>query len=131
VDGEVLTIAIESSSTQDRHGIWLRTDRGISVAGQLCPSVDLWADTAPAIVSLQCHTSNGSLSFYNIWERRGRRNSQSESSGMLVTELRDGWRYHCNDFGFDSAFDKLVFRVERDIGPNKPVQPTPACPPRG
>jgi hypothetical protein len=32
---------------------------------------------------------------------------------MLVDELPSGRRYRCNDFGFDTAFDKLVFRVER------------------
>ncbi len=114
-DGDVLRIAIESASTLHRQGVWFRADNGISVAGQRCASVDLWADTAPEVVPLQCHTSDGYLSFYNIWERRGVRDSQSESSGMVVTELPDGWRYKCNDFGFDSDFDKLVFRVERGV----------------
>jgi hypothetical protein len=113
VDGEVLTVIVESTSTPYRQGVWLRSDQGITVAGQRAPSVELWADTAPNHVVLQCHTSNGGLSVYNIWEHRAVRGSQSESSGMMVTESPNGRRYRCNDFGWEDRFDKLVFRIER------------------
>jgi hypothetical protein len=32
---------------------------------------------------------------------------------MRVTELPTGWRFGCNDIGFETAFDKLIFRIER------------------
>jgi hypothetical protein len=32
---------------------------------------------------------------------------------MRVEELERARRYRCNDIGFDTAFDKLVFRIER------------------
>ena len=76
----------------------------------------LWQDTAPTVVSLTCHTANGFLSFYNVWFS-GRvstsQESQSHSSGMLAEEILGGRRYRCNDIGFDTRFQKLVFSIQR------------------
>ena len=94
--------------------MWLRTDRGLLVNDQFGPSVELWVDTAPPEVVAHCMTGDGNLSVYNIWDSgRGRgRESQGHSSGMLVEDLPDGRRYRCNDIGFDTNFDKLVFRIQ-------------------
>ena len=114
VDGEVITVTFEAVNSERRQGVWLRTDRGLEINGQHCGSADLWYDTAPREVLCTCHTSDGHLSIYNITTlANGHRISQAASSGMLVEELPCGRRYRCNDIGFDTAFDKLVFRVER------------------
>ena len=90
---------------------------------QFAPSMDLWVDTAPPEVVAHCMTADGNLSVYNIWDSgRGRgRESQAHSSGMLVEDLPDGRRYRCNDIGFDTNFDKLVFRImfERGCDPRE------------
>lgn len=112
VDGELIQITFESVKSELRQGIWMRTDKGLDINNQHCPSVDLWYDTAPKKVRCKCYTSTGCLSVYNIWES-GQRLSQCASSGMRIEELANGRRYHCNDFGFETNFDKLVFRIER------------------
>ncbi len=112
-DDELLRLTFESVNSPLRQGVWLRTDRGLHIANQLCLSADLWQDTSPREVMIHCHTTDGFLHLYNIWEDSGRRESQMWTTGMLVEELPTGRRYRCNDFGFDTEFDKLVFRLER------------------
>jgi len=108
-----VVVTFESVQPGRRQGIWLKTDGGIWVNGQMCPSVELWYDTAPSPVVCRCISSDGKLFLYNIWERQGVSSSLSYSSGMLVEEVPAGRRYRCNDIGFDTQFGKLVFRVER------------------
>jgi hypothetical protein len=115
-DGEVLTLHFESVDSPWRQGVWLRTDAGITVNGQRAPSMTIWQDIAPSIVPFTCHTSNGFLSFYNIWYSRRLATeveSLSHSSGMLAEEILGGFRYRCNDIGFNTQFQKLVFSIQR------------------
>jgi len=115
-DGEVLTLHFESVASPWRQGVWLRTDRGITINGQTAPSMVLWQDTASAVVLFTCHCTNGFLSFYNVWysaKTATEMESPSYSSGMLAEELPDGLRYRCNDIGFDTQFQKLVFSIRR------------------
>jgi len=113
VHNEIIRIVFEEAHSSWRQGIWLRTDEGLEVNGELCPSVVLWYDTAPREVLCRCFTSDGCLSIYNIWNKGDGRQSQGWSSGMLIEELPNGRRYRCNDVGFDTQFDKLVVQVER------------------
>ena len=115
-NAEWIKVVFESYSSPWRQGVWLRTDDRIIVNGVSCKSVELWSDTAPQEVICQCFTSDGMLSVYNIWDRGNGRESQSWTSGMLVEQFRNGRRYRCNDIGFDTNFDKIVFRVERVSG---------------
>ncbi|MEI5908418.1 hypothetical protein WAK64_15315 [Bacillus spongiae] len=91
----------------------MRTDEGIEIEGQMCPSLVLWEDTAPKEVMIKCFTDNGVLSFYNIWDKGTGRQSQLHTSGMLISESDNRLIYHCNDIGFDTNFDKLVFSIEK------------------
>ena len=75
--------------------------------------LDIWQDTASGEVLIECHTERPFLHLYNIWDKGGRRESQSGSSGMLVEKLPAGRRYSCGDIGFDTDFKRLVFRLER------------------
>jgi hypothetical protein len=113
-DGERLRLVFESTNATTRQGVWLKCDRGIEIEGTRHASVDLWSDTAPKMVAFVCHAADGKLSVYNIWEDGGRRSSQGHTSGMRVEELANGRRYGCNDVGFDTAFDRIVFRIERE-----------------
>jgi hypothetical protein len=108
-NGEKIKIIFESVSSTWRQGVWLKTDKGLVVNGIHCVSVDLWFDTAPREVKCECFTKDGFLSVYNIWDagRGYKRESQALSSGMLIDELPNGRRYHCNDIGFETEFDKF------------------------
>eukprot|EP01034_Spumella_vulgaris_P007667 gene7667-9767_t len=67
-DKEIINVVFESSSSAWRQGIWLCSDKGLIVNGQLCPSVELWIDTAPDKISIECRTEKGLLHVYNIWD---------------------------------------------------------------
>jgi hypothetical protein len=88
----------------------LYEDGGIK--GRLC----LWLDEPFLPVEVTCHTRDGHIHIYNVWNDgnlwhaiHGRRNG----AGMTVEEISNGFRYHCNDGYPDEDFDDIVFRVER------------------
>ena len=114
-DGEEIQLVFESINSTWRQGVWLSTDKGITINNELCPSADLWMDNSPKEVICICHTKSGFLSVYNIWDENDGygRQSQAYTSGMLIEELPNGRRYHCNDFGFEPKFDNINFRIER------------------
>jgi hypothetical protein len=112
-DGDLLTLTFESTNSPWRQGIWLKTNEHLLINQVQCPSAQIWQDTAPKEVFIECHTSDKRLQLYNIWDRGNGQESQSWTSGMLVEELPNGRRYHCNDIGFDTDFAKLIFRIER------------------
>lgn len=116
-DGERLHVVFEASNSPWRQGVFVRTDRFLIVDGMKCRSVELWRDTAPETVTIECHTYKGLLHLHNVWDSGTGSASQAWSSGMLVEELPAGRRYRCNDIGFDTNFDKRVFRIERVSGP--------------
>ncbi len=74
-------------------------------------SVDLWIDTASQEVLCSGKTHE-IITVYNIWEKNGKRSSLSHSSGMLVEDIPNGKRFHCNDVGFSTKFDKIIFKIE-------------------
>ena len=112
-DGDLIKLTFESTNSPWRQGVWMKTDQYVVVNQMRCPSVQLWQDTAPGEVLIECHTRNGRLHVYNIWDRGMGTNSQSWTSGMLVEEIPNGRRYRCNDIGLETDFGKLVFRLER------------------
>jgi hypothetical protein len=112
-DGEKLRLTFESKNSDWMQGVWLSCENGISIDEETHPSVYLWYNELPSSQELICHTSDGYLSVYNVWNRGYGPNSQGHTSGMLVEDLPNGKRYHCNDSGFDTNFDKVVFRIER------------------
>jgi len=111
--GERMRLVFEAVNSPWRQGVWLKCDRGIEIEGQHAPSVNLWRDSAPRVVTFTCHAGDGLLDVYNIWDAGQGRQSQAYTSGMRVEDLPRGRRYSCNDIGFDAAFDRLVFRLER------------------
>jgi hypothetical protein len=113
-DGEKIKITFLNKVSNNRQGIWLATDKGISVNNLTLPQIDLWEDTAPKEeTTITCYTDVGLLSFYNIWDNGNGRNSQVDSSGMIVEEKGNKLIYRCNDYGFDTNFEKLIFSIEK------------------
>jgi hypothetical protein len=111
-NGDRLRMKFEAKNSKWRQGVWLKTDKGIEVSDHQFGSVELWTDTAPDEVEIKFRTADGLLHLYNIWDKGGGRESQSYTSGMLVEEIPNGRRYRCNDIGFATQFDKLIFTVE-------------------
>lgn len=112
-DGERMRLVFEAAQSPWRQGVWLKCDRGLEVDGGHHAGLDLWSDNSPAEIICTCRTSDGKLHLYNIWDAGQGRQSQAYTSGMRVEVLENGWRYRCNDIGFDTAFDRLVFMLER------------------
>lgn len=112
-DGERLALTFESVRSDLRQGVFMMIDGDIVIHGKPYGSADLWQDVEPQSMVMECRTKRGALMLYNIWEEKGKRDSQSWASGMLTEELVRGWRYRCHDFGPELVFDKLVFRLER------------------
>jgi hypothetical protein len=111
-NGETVLLTFESKNSEWLQGVWLMCDMGIEVDGIFNRSVMLWYETASKQVNVKCHTNNGLLNIYNIWDRGYGPNSQSHSSGMVIEEIPKGRRYKCNDIGLQTIFDKLVFKIE-------------------
>lgn len=107
-----------STNSKYKQGIRLAIDAGdgyIEVNDIQAEGVQLWEDICPKRVKIKCVSSEGKLSIYNIFDvgtERGGVKSQVDSSGMLIEE-HDGYKvYKCNDAGFETSFDKLVFRIQ-------------------
>jgi hypothetical protein len=112
-DGEKLKLVFESKKSDWEQGVRLATDLGIKADDWAGKGVRLWYGHSPREVVIECHTQDGFLSVYNIWDRGHGPDSQSHTSGMLVEEIPNGRRYRCNDIGFETEFDKLIFRIEQ------------------
>lgn len=112
-NAETILVTFESKNSEWSQGVWLMCDKGIEMEGFTGKSAMLWYETSPKQVRVKCYSENGWLNVYNMWDRGNGPNSQSHTSGMLIKEIPHGRRYHCNDIGFQSDFDKLVFKIER------------------
>lgn len=112
-DGEILTLSFESVASSSRQGVWMRCDGGIEIDNQIFPEVTLWSDTAPSQVKFTCHSKDGHLHLYNVFDRGQGRQSQLWMSGMKAERRPDFVRYRCNDSGPEVSFDRLVFTVSR------------------
>jgi hypothetical protein len=113
VDEQILKITFISKNSPKRQGIRLATDRGIEINGEVHPAVLLWEDTAPKELICKCLTNDGFLSIYNVWDKGKGTESQSHTSGMLLVGEDDVLTYHCNDIGFETNFDRLVFSIRK------------------
>ena len=112
-DGEKLKLISESKNSVWEQGVRLACDIAVVGDDWTGKGVRLWYGHSPREVVFACCTEDGLLSIYNVWDRGKGPASQKHSSGMLVEKLLNGRRYRCNDIGFDTQFDKLVFRIER------------------
>lgn len=113
-----LNVEFISTNSRYRQGIRLAIDAGegfVEVNGIKAKEMYLWEDTAPRKVHIKCLSSEGVLSIYNVFDLgivRGGKRSLTDSCGMLVEYEHNTIIYKCNDAGFQSDFDKLIFQVE-------------------
>lgn len=113
---QLIKINFISKNSKNRQGIRLAIDVGegyIEINGQRNKGFELWEDTAPKEFTARCVTKEGLISVYNIWDKGKGRQSQILTSGMILETNGNKYTYHCNDFGFDTNFDKLIFSVEK------------------
>lgn len=113
IDNEqTIKLTFISKNSKNRQGVRLGIDVGegyIEVNGLKSKSIELWVDTAPKEVLCKCVSSEDLLSVYNIWDKGKGRQSQLLTSGMILEEKDNKIIYYCNDYGFETDFDKLVF----------------------
>ncbi|WBW95242.1 hypothetical protein [Oceanirhabdus sp. W0125-5] len=110
---QLIKVKFIKTNSNNKQGIWIATDKGIEVNGNLYSQINLWEDTSPKEVILKCYTDVGLLSIYNIWDKGRGRNSQSYTSGMIIKEIDNVLYYYCNDYGFETDFNKLIFSIEK------------------
>jgi len=114
--GQRLRVVFEEVNAQWRQGMFIATEGSLAVTDVTSRALVLWQDSSPLEVEIDVVDSNGTITLYNVWDsgrNLGRFESQMHTSGMLVEPLEGhGWRYRCNDIGFDPDFKKLVVRVE-------------------
>lgn len=114
-----LILKFLSTNSPYRQGVRLAIDAGeghIEINSiDYGRAVQLWYDTCPTELLIKCVSSKGLLSVYNVFDRgaeRGGVRSQLASCGMIINSLNGERIYHCNDSGFVSDFDKLVFSIK-------------------
>ena len=107
-----------STNSKYRQGIRLAIDVGegyIEINNIRAKELYLWEDTVLQLTNVKCVSEEGLLSVYNVFDlgkERGGRRSQVDSCGMIVKQSDNIYRYHCNDVGFETNFDKLIFEIE-------------------
>ena len=112
-----MCVRIISTNSKYLQGIRLAIDTGeglLTVNDIKSKGIQLWEDTCPLEANLECTSSEGKMSVYNIFnisQGIGGVRSQTDSCGMLIE--REGYKivYRCNDAGFQTNFDKLVFEI--------------------
>lgn len=114
--GQRLRVVFEEVNAPWRQGMFIATEGSLTLADVTSRALVLWQDSAPPEVDIDVVESNGTITIHNVWDsgrNLGRFESQMATSGMLVERLEPhGWRYRCNDIGFNPDFKKLVVRVE-------------------
>lgn len=110
-----LKLEFISTNSNFKQGIRIAVDVGkghVEVNGHKSRGIQLWQHTAPKIVYLKCFSSEGLLSIYNIWDMGRGSESQAHTSGMVIEKKGEKLIYKCNDFGYETDFDKLIFQIE-------------------
>ena len=114
-----IKIRFTKPNSSNRQGIRIGVDSsdGYMIINNIkAKSFELWEDTCPKEIEVECHSDEGYLSIYNIFERNEqgimRKHSQMAYSGMILERNENVYKYSCNDTGYSTSFDKLVFEVE-------------------
>ena len=115
-----IKVRFVSADSPNRQGIRIAIDAGegeLITNGVSCKAFDLWEDNSPREFEIECHSEEGYLSIYNIFEKlswtgKPERYSLMDFSGMILEQNGNVYRYRCNDTGMDTDFNKLVFEIE-------------------
>lgn len=92
-------------------------DGEVIINGVSASHYELWEDECPQVFNIECRSKEGYLSLYNVFEMKDytgnlRKISQIDSCGMILEKNDNIYRYKCNDVGFETSFDKLIFELE-------------------
>jgi hypothetical protein len=132
--GEKFLVTIEATRSPHPQGVGV--SEGVQVFGERVKRAVIWEyfslppelrETAPSRLPFSfeiiCRNRQGSLSFYNMTEFRGRQEWWHGGSCMIAEDIPGGRRYRCNDFELDEDFDDLVFSVvvSRSAEPDVPL----------
>ena len=118
--GQVLCLEFISVNSKYRQGVRLAIDAGdgyIEINDKRSKEIYLWEDTCQGQVYIKCFSTEGLISVYNVFDlgkERGGIRAQTDSCGMLIECINGKKVYRCNDAGFATEFDKLVFQIECD-----------------
>lgn len=130
-----LILEFISSNSKYKQGVGLALYAGdgyIEVEGQRSKQVQIWEDVSPLdivrgklfksmkeekkiarkTVKIFCYSTEGLLSVYNIYGEPKAALKQLDSCGMLIEQVDDKFIYRCNDVGFETEFDSLVFSLK-------------------
>ncbi|MBI3259483.1 MAG: hypothetical protein HYZ54_08435 [Ignavibacteriae bacterium] len=132
---DTLIISIEKTNSSCRQGVTIDVTGHFEIDGQVYKKgkglrMLFWEDTYNE--PLKVFTKKGSVGVYNIWETityHPFKNELGETvnkeykavhywfngAGMIVEEIENGRRYHCNDFRPSENFDAIVFTVQRIV----------------
>lgn len=108
-------LVIERVTDLRPQGLWLCSDGGVEIEGKRQEQAVLIFHDAPHKIEFVCHSADGFLQLYNVWEDGKQRRSQMRMSGMKREPIKGGYRYHCTDTGPDFDFDRFVFSLTTDI----------------
>jgi len=136
-NGDILLISIEKTNSDRRQGLCINITGSCEINGEVRKigkgiQMLFWEDTAPKKIKLKVITKKDFVWVNNIWEQI---NSYltSDSSGktitkestlvdsghngaaMIIEEIENGRRYHCNDGFPDEDFDDIVFTVQKVV----------------
>lgn len=111
-----------SSNSKYKQGVRIAIDYGegeITINGIKGKEFFLWNDTCPECVRIKCESLEGKLSIYNAYDigpslngRPGGKRTLGDSQAMIADYSGNKIIYRCNDVGFKTDFDKLVFELE-------------------
>ena len=121
--GQRFSVTIESTNARFPQGVGVSTD--VAVFGEAVPRAVVWEyfsvppaertfrrSQLPFMFEVECRSPTGELSFYNMAELDGGKQSWWHGgSCMWVEPIAHGRRYHCNDFELDDDFDDIIFTV--------------------
>jgi len=115
-----LRLTFKTVNSEWRQGVRIgamsaRTDLRLTVAGRQSPGMQLWQDTCPRQVEIDCECPSETVAIYNIWDTGdGQSTSQTAGAGMHVELSPDGRTrvYNCNDGHPEPLFKSLVFQIE-------------------
>lgn len=121
---QLIKITFISQNSPHYQGVRIGVDfgkGGIEIEGSFYhhDASVVWEPSTPKQLVWKCLTNKGLLSIYNIrvekehWSGHPFMYALSRGCGMLIEQYGDSLIYHCNDVGFDTNFDKLVFSIEK------------------
>lgn len=107
-------IRLASGSAKFRQGIELNLPSGsLTINGHSGNEFDLWSDTAPSEILVECHPQNSTnLEIWNIWEYETVKFAWTGNSGFLVSQDEKKVVLSCSDGTGNVDFSCLIVEIE-------------------